>query len=694
MAVLQKMRDKFGIAISIIIALSLLYFIAPMDDLMTLFGRPQNVGEIAGKGVTYEEFQNEVSKFTTINEIMTGTSVQNDQTQKQIQNNAWQSFIDEYLFIPEAKKAGIRVGKEELVDLTSGVNVSPMIAQNPIFQDENGAFSPAALMAFIQQTREDETAKIYWDFLQETISTQQFYSKYAALFTYSSLDNALTLAQAVAEGNTTADIDVVAVNYSYKKDSSIAVSSSEIRKYYNDHKSLYKQDESRDIEYVVYEVVPSAKDINSATLSFDNMQAEFGASDNVKSFLMRNSDRSYNGYWYKKGELATISSDIDAFAFGKASAGVSGVFKDGNILRSARVMASANVADSVFVKHILLQGAGAKAKADSICAVIAKTPSKFASLASEFSTDKGSAADGETGAIGWMTQTYMIPGMESVMTAPKNKPFVLKTGYGQHVVMVTKSTKPQLKKQVAVFEKEIQPSKETFNNFYSQANRFSSIADGKYEGYLKAVDSLGVYSHRMNGVLESAQAFGSVDNAREVTRWIFDAKAGKASGIITVNNKYFFVAAVKAAHKEGYTPVKEVASSISQILYNQKRNEKQTAEIAAKIEGVTSIEQAATILGKSVENMKDVKFSAIGAQSVEPAVLGAALNAEEGKVVGPVQGAMATYVLKVSNRQVGTFYTEQDAKNYSAQKANYTSNIIIPVLSEDAGVKDNRARYY
>jgi hypothetical protein len=48
MAVLQKMRDKFGLAISIIIALSLLYFIAPMDDLMNMFGsRKTTVGVIS-----------------------------------------------------------------------------------------------------------------------------------------------------------------------------------------------------------------------------------------------------------------------------------------------------------------------------------------------------------------------------------------------------------------------------------------------------------------------------------------------------------------------------------------------------------------------------------------------------------------------------------------------------------------------
>ena len=84
----------------------------------------------------------------------------------------------------------------------------------------------------------------------------------------------------------------------------------------------------------------------------------------------------------------------------------------------------------------------------------------------------------------------------------------------------------------------------------------------------------------------------------------------------------------------------------------------------------------------------------MGAQSVEPAVLGAALEAEEGTVVGPVQGAMGTYLIKVSNRKVGTFYTEEDAKNFSSQKAGYSSNMILPVMCEEAGVKDNRARYY
>ena len=109
MAVLQKMRNKFGVAISVIIALSLLYFIAPMDDLMNLFGRPENVGEINGTGISYEDFTAEVGTFTTINEITTGSSAQTEQAHQQIRNAAWQSLMDRYMFFKNCEAAGIKV---------------------------------------------------------------------------------------------------------------------------------------------------------------------------------------------------------------------------------------------------------------------------------------------------------------------------------------------------------------------------------------------------------------------------------------------------------------------------------------------------------------------------------------------------------------------------------------------------------
>lgn len=686
------MREKFGVVISVIIALSLLYFIAPMDDLMTLFGKPQNVGEIAGTGISYEDFQNELNTFTTINEITTGSSAQNDQTQKQIQNAAWQSLLDRYMFFKNCNAAGIHVSDAEVADLLAGEHVSPIIAQNPLFADENGVFSADRVREINRMAEDDATLKTYWNYLKNTIRTQQYYSKYAALFTLTALENPVTLADAVAVGNTTADIELVTIPYGYSRDTTITVSSSEIKSYYKAHEKEYKQTASRDIEYVVFEVKPSQKDIAQTEKSINDVLDEFAQTDNMKSFLLKNSDRNYSEYWYRKGELKTVCPEVDDFAFSSAK-GVSPVYKNGDSFFAARVMKSANVPDSVYVKHILFQGADAKKEAEEVLAQVIKKPSQFSTLAAEYSADKNSAADGELGNIGWMTQTYMIPGLESVITAKPGVPYIVKSQYGTHIVLVTKTTKPVAKKQVAVLEKTVLASKETFNTFYAQANKFSTIANGTYEGYLRAVDSLGVYSHKQNKVLESTSTYGSIDQARELTRWVFDAKKNKASNVITVNNNYFFVAAVKNIHKDGIAPLEEVAAMIQNKLYIDKRNEKKTAEIAAQTAGL-SLEQIAENHNVTVSNRADISFSPTSAAAVEPALLGAIYNAQIGEVCGPVKGNQGVYMFKVTRREQGAFYTESDAKNFASQKAQYSTQMLMPVMEEAAGVVDNRARYF
>lgn len=686
------MRDKFGIAISIIIALSLLYFIAPMDDLMTLFGKKQNVGEINGTAVSYEDFQNEVNNFTTVNEIVTGSSLKNEQQQEQIRNSAWQSFVDKYLFYKNAKAAGIKVGEDEMVDLTSGDGVSPIIAQ--FFPGEDGSFDQEALMQFIQNIDTDASGrmKTFWNYLQTSVYSQQLYKKYGALFTASDIQNALMAQKAVDETNATFDVEYVMEPFGYGADSTITVTGNEIRKYYADHKEQYRQDESRDIEYVVFEVVPSQEDIAAVGTSVSELYDEFATTDNVKNFLLRNSDRPYSEYWYKDGELKTVNADVDAFVSANRS-GTSQVIDADKSFYVARVMATANIPDSAYVKHILFQGNDAEQKAQEVLEQLKGNLGQFSNLAALNSADQNSAADGEIGNIGWMTQTYMIPGLESVITAEVGKPYIVKSSYGHHIVLVSKKSAPVVKKQVAIFQKDVLASKETFNKFYAQANRFATMAAGKYENYQAAVDSTGTYSHPVNKVLESRSTYGTIDNAREVTRWAFDNKEGKVSNIITVNNNYFFVVANKKVNKEGYTPVAEAAQSIRNLLTMQKSGEKKTAEVKEKIAGLTDMEAIAEALGTTVSTQSDVAFGSMGPQGIDPKFVGAASVAEPGKI-GVVTGAYGVYVYNVTGRETGAFYTEEDASNLAAQKSQYNSQMILPVMMNDAEVKDYRARYF
>ena len=290
MAVLETIRVKFGIVITALIAVALLSFIIDPSTLQSVsssMSSKYDVGEIDGKAISYVDFQADVDKFTAINEIVSGSSVQDEQTQIQIRNAAWQALVDKYLFTKNAKKAGLNVGEEEMLAIISGELDSPVFSQNPVFFDENGIFSKEILLDFVNYLNSDETGrlKIYWDYLQESAKTQQFYSKYMSLFTQSNVKNPLMLVNEIAENNNTFDVEFVMVPYTYPKDTTVVVSDSEIKAYYNAHKKFYKQQASRDIEYVVFEVVPSTEDITAANEALIKVYDEFKAAENMKSFL-------------------------------------------------------------------------------------------------------------------------------------------------------------------------------------------------------------------------------------------------------------------------------------------------------------------------------------------------------------------------------------------------------------------------
>ena len=671
MAVLQKIRVKFGVVISVIIALALLSFIidpSTLESALNSMSSKYDVGKVAGKKVSYTDFLEDVERYTRINEMVTGSSVQNEQTQQQIRDVAWQELVDKYLFIKNAKAAGITVGDDELVDLTSGANVSSVISQNPAFADESGAFSVSKLVEFIQAVDSDETGQLrtYWNYIQNSIYTQEFYAKYASLFVNGNYENALMLKDDIAQGNTTADINYVSAGYNYTPDSTIQVSSNEIKEYYNSHKQFYKQNANRDIEYVVFEVIPSESDIAETNDQMAAVYEEFSTAENMKNFLVKNSDRALSTYWYKEGELASISSSVSDFVDQNGVGAVSPIIREGNTFYAVKVMDQTQLPDQITVRLIAANDA---ASVDDVLADLR--------LAEPMT----------------MTQTYLIPGCEGLFSAKLNEPQLIQTAqYGQIAAEVIDKTELVAKKQVAILEKTSIASKETFGTYYSKANRFASIAKGSYEGYRRAVDSLGVYSHSLK-ITEATSSYGAVDQAKEVTRWAFDAKKGKASDIITVNQNYFFIATVKDIHKEGYATVQEAAASIQDQLYFEKLQKKTAETVASKIAGLNTIEEVAEALGGVVSTRESVSFSGMST-AIEPALIGAAYTAQEGKVSGPVAGAAGVYVFTVTNRQSGNFYTEEDANNMALQKAQYASQMVLPVMIETSDTKDNRARFF
>ena len=654
MAVLETIRVKFGILISVLIAVALLSFIVDFGTIQSLSSTSSkyDVGEIDGKSISYTDFQAEIEKITAISE-MNGNPVQGDEALAMVRQQAWQQFVNEYLFIPSAKAAGFNVGEEEMYQLLSGEMLSGFLMQ--MFQ---GQLNKELLVEIEAQVEADETGRmrLFWDNLLETVYTDQFYTKYQSLFAKSSFNNALAVAEQVKDNNTTFDVEFVVVPFGFTQDSTIVVSDKEIKDYYTAHKDNFKQIASRDIEYIVIDIVPSADDVTAANNAIAAVYDEFVAAENMKTFLLSKSERQLEKRWYKAGELNTLSSEVEAFVNSARVGDVSPIFQNGNSFYAVKVMESAQVPEQVQVKYTQ---AGVEGTAEALAAAEPQ----------------------------WISQ---MDGFEDLMTTAKGQQITINGMLFE--VVDTKDV--VLKKRVAILEKTAQPSDATRSACYAKANSVASKAGGKLEGFKKAVEEDGLYAHPYNRMPESANRLGSVEHTKEVTRWAFEAKVGQVSGIISIDNKYYVVAALKGIHKEGFTPVEEVAARIKPVLYQEKAAAKKTAEVAEKINGLTDLAAVAEALGTTVSTKEDVTFASFTSAGLDNKFIGAASVAEVGALNGPLQGNTGVYVYVVTDRSEGAFFTEDDAALREQQMSYSALQMLLPVMMDQAEVKDNTARFY
>ena len=232
MAILETIRVKIGWLITALIAIALLSFIVDFNSLSAALQSTSDkysVGKVNGQKVSYSDFQKELEYQTQVNEIINGSAT-TDEQQKSLRDAAWQSFVDKYMFLKKARAAGIEVGKDEMVDLTSGEMISPIIAYNPAFGSANGEFNRENLVAFVQNIESDASGNysMYWNYIQNAVLTQQYYAKYGSLFSQSGIVNPVEMKEALDGNNITASVQAVMVPYGYDKDSTITVSSSEI----------------------------------------------------------------------------------------------------------------------------------------------------------------------------------------------------------------------------------------------------------------------------------------------------------------------------------------------------------------------------------------------------------------------------------------------------------------------------------
>ncbi len=710
MALLEKMRKKMGWFITIIIALALLAFIVDADTLqsaISMFSSKYDVGKIGGKSISAQQYQKRVESFNKIYEITTGNASTNEEATEMINESAWKDAISDYILMPACKSAGVGVGQEELNDMCQGVDISPVLMSQG-FTDAQGNFNKEAFLDFVSNIDKDASGnlKTYWNFLQDNILKDRMFVKYTSLLEASDVANNLQIKRDIAENNTSYNVDFVMAPISFATDSTITISDSEIKSYYNRVKSSLYQEESREADLVAFDIVPSEGDIEKANEEIKVLYPEFLAQENVtelKNFLYKNSDYTYDGEYYKKGDLTSISATLDEFVANGSVEAVLEPQQSGNDFVAAKITGKAMIPDSLFVKYIPV-GADVKV-ADSILTVLKKGESFAAVAAQSFPEEylQQLQPGQELGEIGWVTSSTIANSLpkefRQLFTSKTGEPEKLMVNGNYLITLVTKTSKPVQKTQAAILLKKAVASQDTYSRIYQEANSLVEKSGGKLEGFIEEASQRGLDIIPVANITGRQKTLHNYNNMREVTRWIYENPVGKVSPVFSIDNKYFFVAAVTKINPRGEAPVSQVSSYIKSQLEAEKKVEKMVAEAKVAFGNeVTSLEEVAEKYNTSVSSQNGITFSSIQSYGqLDPMFIGAVAAAgEKGetKIIGPVKGAMGIYYFKINDKETGAYYSEDDAARRREQIASSMINVLPQVMLQDNKTQDNRYKFY
>jgi peptidyl-prolyl cis-trans isomerase D len=290
MAVIGKIR-KHSLLLIVVIGVALAAFV--LGDLFQGGGggRPVvNVATIGGDDISIIEFNRKFEQ----NADATRQQMQNERLSQddlfRIREQTWNQILQEVIMGKELDKLGLTVTTEELFDQVQGPNPHPAILQN-FSNPETGEYDRSMVLNYLQNLDNMQpAAKEQWLVFEKYIKDDRLNTKYNNLITKAYNTPSVLARAGWIDRNHKADFELVAVRFASINDSLVSVTDKDYKSFYDENKHMYERQASRDIEYVVFDILPSADDQRMAQKFTQDLVEEFSTTSNIAGFVNANSD--------------------------------------------------------------------------------------------------------------------------------------------------------------------------------------------------------------------------------------------------------------------------------------------------------------------------------------------------------------------------------------------------------------------
>ncbi len=710
MAVIQKIRDKYAKLAGGVIVLALVGFVL-MDFGKGGASRSTTVGKINGKKIDYTEYEEKIRLRENQMKAQNPNAPLDENTQAQMRDQVWQQMVKDELMKDIYEKLGIVVGKSELNDLLTGPRPDPSI-QQAFTNPETGVFNPQEVAARIQQLRKDPQMKDQWAAFEADLIERRYASKFNSLLSGGIYIPKFVLDDQNTSRNTTASINYVKLPYTLVPDDQAKVTDEEIRKYMQDHKAMFEVKKPfRSASFVSFNIVPSTNDSTRVLSELERIKPEFETTTDVETFVNRNSENPMPAAYFTKEQLQSLP-DVESI-FSAPVQSVVGPIYDGNGYILAKIEERKSLPDSIKCRHILvktedrgaatLSDTAAKARLDSAVAQL-KSGMPFDSVVVNFSDDYQPEAGKTSGEYEFtLAQRQQISKEfgDFVFEGQNGTNKIVKVqndNYaGYHYIEILNQAAPAPVVKIAFVTKELAADNNTYNEIFAKANQFSTQAKTATQ-FDKVAEAQGQTITPAEGIDENSYLVNGLGSAKEMVKWVYEAKEGDVSPVFTLADK-FVIAKLTGITPAGLVPINE--QNRPQLEAMVKKGKKARI-LMDKTKGKTSLEAIAQAEQQQVGTAESVNFlqGFVPGLGNEPKVSGYSFckTFKENTLSPAIPGAEGVYYIKVNSRTAAPETAPRDLTmerrmmEYSL-KGN-AANQIVNGLTESATIKDTRAKIY
>ena len=700
MAILGKIREK-SIVLILVIGMALFAFVISgvFDGAGTISQEP--VAIVGDEEITIEQFSRRVDAV----ERNTGMS------NVQAANTVWNQIVTEYSFNQLQEELGLEVGRSHVENFIAN---SPGFRQDSRFQNALGEFDIVAFTDFINDSKRNNPA-VYsqWQLQEEsirsTISRQLYNTMIQAGIYHTSFDGKT---EHKLE-NDKISISFVKVPYSSIPDSLVTISDRDIKKYINANAEEFEVEESRSIQYVVFDETASVEDnleienglkkllepqviFNEVSQSEETLPS-FSQTDNVKEFIAEYSETPYDETYKTRAQLGTYANTLFDLKEGE----VFGPYKDGNQFKLSRMM-DFDRGGSVKARHILIAYEGsqsassdvtrtkneARKEAYRVLRLVRANGSDFAELARTYSDGPSKNRGGD---LGFFRRGDMVEAFNDyVFSKPTGSIGVVETDFGYHVIEVQEKEDVVL---IASVVKKIVPSESTSNEVFRLATEFE--IESKKNGFSTASESLGYDLRNGSNLKLMDESIPGLGVQRTIVKWSFEEETS-VSDIkrFDLLGGGYVVAELIEKTSAGTSSVEDARNTVESKLMQDKKYDL----LRSKYSSDVSLATIAEDYGQSILTSSAINAAAgsIAGAGTEPFVVGSGFSLEMNQTSGLIQGKQGIFMLEVDLFEESTALPSYDGYSSSLNESvlNRLRPLIDEVIRDHFEVVDNRFDYF